>query len=202
MKDEVIVIGAHLDHIGWRGDVIFPGADDNASGSAALLEVAHAFAMGPRPRRSILFVHFSGEEIGLLGSQLFVKDPLLPKGGKIVAMLNMDMVGRGTGDVSVLVPKLAKSTRLKEFVEPVRRRYLTNVLAKDQIHYGDAGGNSDHQPFVEGGIPALFVISNGEHPDYHKPTDTPEKLQPECMEHVAQFVYALAWEMAALGIPE
>lgn len=200
-KHEVIVIGAHLDHLGYRGDRIYPGADDNCSGTVALLSIAQAFATAKtRPDRSVLFIHFSGEEMGLLGSEHYVKQPLVPQGRKIVAMLNMDMVGLGNGNVTTLVPKEGNSDRLTQLVAPAKDKYLAGE-APWVLNYGVAQYNSDHGPFAKAGIPALFFVSSGDHPDYHQPGDTPEKLDASILERCARLCAAVGWTIAERGVP-
>ncbi|MEO7994277.1 MAG: M28 family peptidase [bacterium] len=202
LAKEIVVIGAHLDHIGYRGDRIYPGADDDGSGSVALLGVAQAFANAPvRPKRSIMFTHFSGEELGLLGSYYFVANQMLPPGTHIVAMLNMDMVGLGDGGVTTLTPPMAPCRKLTGLVEVQRKKYLADQLPLDHTHYGDAEPNSDEWPFADANIPALFFVSSGEHPDYHQIGDTPDKIVPECLAHSARLCLAVAWRIAEQGVP-
>ena len=177
LAEEVVVIGAHFDHLGTGGPsslasdrrpAIHPGADDNASGTAGLLALARRFAPGPRPRRSLLFLAFSGEELGLLGSAHYVKHPLVPI-DRTVAMLNMDMIGRlrderlaviGTGTSPVWLPMLQDANR-----EPRLRLFFTE----------EAFGASDQQSFYLGGVPVLSFFT-GKHPEYHTPADTEEKI--------------------------
>lgn len=190
LEDEVVVIGAHFDHLGVRRDALYPGADDNASGCAALLEVARAFTRGGPPARSVLFIGFDGEEIGLQGSKYFVKRPTVPK-KDIVAMINLDMVGRGaTGDVRVC--GTPTSTLLKQHVESAAPRVDL------KLHYDferQWRHSSDHGPFGDADIPFLYVgVLN--HPDYHKPTDVADKLNPEKMERIARLVYLVARAVA------
>lgn len=202
LKREILVIGAHLDHLGYRGDRIYPGADDNGSGTVALLSVARAFATAAvRPARSLLFVHFSGEEMGLLGSEHFVKSPLIPAGSRMVAMLNMDMVGLGNGGITTLVPPEGGSDRLRGLVELQRGRYLASELPVDKLGYGVAQNNSDHAPFAKSGIPALFFVSSGDHPDYHQPGDIPDKLDASILQRAARLCTAVAWQIAQEGVP-
>lgn len=177
LRDEVIVIGAHYDHLGLGGPNslapregdIHPGADDNASGTAGLLELARRLAAAPsRPKRSLLFIAFSAEEKGLLGSAYFVDHPTT-RNKRLVAMLNMDMIGRlrdnrltvqGVGTSSVWRPLLADANT---------RHGLSLAL-------GESGfGPSDHASFYKRNIPVLFFLT-GSHPDYHRPSDTPDKI--------------------------
>ena len=169
---EFVVIGAHFDHLGEGGPTsraadrrpaIHPGADDNASGTAGLLALARHLAAGPRPRRSILFLAFSGEELGLLGSAHYVRHPLVPLAAT-VAMLNMDMIGRlrddrlaviGTGSSPEFEGLLREESRGSGF-----RLELTE----------EAFGASDQQSFYLGGVPVLFFFT-GQHAEYHTPAD-------------------------------
>jgi hypothetical protein len=197
-----VVLGAHYDHLGYGGrDSLAPGrhephlgADDNASGTATLLEIARALAGGKsKLRRDMVFVAFSGEEMGVLGSSWFVKHP--PPGlapADLVAMINMDMVGRlrknalevfGT-DTATEWPDLLGSACDAARIECVR----------------DAGGGfgaSDHAPFYGAGVPVLHLFS-GVHSDYHKPSDTADKLNAAGMAQVAALVEHLARDVAGL----
>lgn len=171
--DEYIVIGAHYDHLGsgeqfslGTPGVTHPGADDNASGTSGVIELARYFAQQPRRKRGILFLTFAGEEIGLLGSSYYVNHPALPL-RKAVAMINLDMIGRPRdGKVYVIGAELRKT------VQP--------LLAKYPSLHADIGGSagygaSDHTSFTGKGIPILFFFT-GLHGDYHKPSDTWDKI--------------------------
>ncbi len=173
LKDEWIVIGGHHDHIGGfqgQGDTVFNGADDNASGTSGVLALAQAFAdRAERPRRSIAFVTFSGEEKGLLGSQALVTREQVPI-DRVVFMLNLDMIGRNPErDVELYGDGFVKG--LRDVVESANR---------DQdlpLEFGGAAyaGNSDHDPFYEKDIPFMFFFT-GVHEDYHQLGDHPDKL--------------------------
>ncbi len=179
--DEYVIIGAHYDHLG-RGNFdslapsmigkIHPGADDNASGTAGVLELARLLApQKGQLQRGILFASFAGEELGLLGSAAWVKDPTRPL-DKAVAMLNMDMIGR-IKDQKIYIGGVGTGSSLKETVE----RAQANSGFK--IEYSPGGYSaSDHTSFVTKKIPVLFFFS-GLHSDYHKPSDTWEKINPE-----------------------
>ena len=176
--DEYVIIGAHYDHLG-RGDShslapdqlgqIHPGADDNASGTAGVLDLAARFvAMKGHLHRGILFANFAGEELGLLGSAEWVKSPTRPL-AKAVAMLNMDMIGRIKDD-KVYIGGVGTGTEFKAMLEEAQRRHPF------KIDYSDSGyASSDHTSFVIGRVPSLFFFS-GLHSDYHKPSDTWEKI--------------------------
>jgi len=178
--DEYVIIGAHYDHLG-RGNFdslapsqigqIHPGADDNASGTAGVLELARLLApQKGRLRRGILFANFAGEELGLLGSAAWVKDPTRPL-EKAVAMLNMDMIGR-IKDQKVYIGGVGTGSTLKGAVEQAQAN------SGFKIEYSPGGySSSDHTSFVAKKIPVLFFFS-GLHSDYHKPSDTWEKIDP------------------------
>src|SRR5262249_37585115 len=179
--DEAIVIGAHYDHLGTDGKKIFHGADDNASGTSVVIEMARRFARKPG-KRTIVLVAFSGEEMGLLGSKYYVRHPGVSE--KIVAMINMDMVGRLRE--SLIVFGADTGSKFKEYLadSPIKIAYNR-----------DAIGPSDHTSFVLKGIPAVHLFT-GAHPDYHKPGDTAEKLNYDGLRKVADLVETLARRIA------
>jgi hypothetical protein len=190
LKDEVIVVGAHYDHLGlgYRGSMapaqageVHNGADDNASGVAALIEIAQALNLDlAEPRRTILFVAFAGEEMGALGSTSFVNNPPVPV-EKIVAMLNMDMVGRPV-DRNLLVGGVGTAEEFRRIVETVNRRYKMKLILDES-----GISSSDHTPFALKGIPVLFFFT-GVHTDYHRPSDDWEKIDAAGGATVARFV--------------
>ncbi len=187
VRDETIVLGAHRDHFGRQAGLLFPGADDNASGTAVLLEVARLMTeAGTKPRRTILFVSFSGEEQGLLGSRLYVRRPVRPL-AKTAAMINVDHAGIGNGRLTVGVTGLAKD-RATEIGR------LAGLAEKLDVHGFFPGG--DHVPFKEAGVPTLTVVSGGSHAHFHQPTDTAETIVPEIVETVARYVLAATLELA------
>jgi hypothetical protein len=174
LRNEYIVVGAHYDHLGSEstasGTVIHPGADDNASGTAGLLELAQHFAAHrDRLGRSVLFIGFSGEEIGLIGSNYWTKHPTIPL-KQVAAMINLDMIGR-LKENPVSVIGVESSPAWKKLLEGVHADYS---LRLDTV--GADFGGSDHQPFLAQEIPVLF-FSTGLHSDYHLPSDTPEKIE-------------------------
>ncbi|HEX5135943.1 MAG TPA: M20/M25/M40 family metallo-hydrolase [Planctomycetota bacterium] len=186
--DEFVVLGAHLDHVGTdAAGNVYNGADDNASGSAMLLEVARAIvAQGKRFRRSILFVWFAGEEQGLLGSWAFVKTPPVPL-EKVAAMINTDMVGQGTTTLRVGGAE----------VYPREAGFLGGfALEGFDVKPFRAEPNSDHYPFQTSGVPAFFVHTEGPHPNYHQPGDDWGNIRPELLETAGRFVKRVA-EIAA-----
>jgi len=224
-KDEVIVIGAHYDHLGRGGEgslapregEIHHGADDNASGTAGLLELARLFStQTPKPRRTIVFIAFSGEEEGLLGSDYYVNHPIVPL-ANTVAMINMDMIGRlkdrkliiggvgtasGWRDIIATNDLESRSIALAELNDPNRTAgKITYVIGSDGrpssaiVHAPefdltlneDGFGPSDHSSFYSKQIPVLFFWT-GNHEDYHKPSDTADKINYEGEARIVAFV--------------
>lgn len=187
--DRAIVVGAHFDHLGVHLGEIHHGADDNASGTAALIEIARALA-GSKPENSILFAAFSGEEIGILGSQHFAKNlPRLDDGPvRVLAMVNMDMVGRLRDD-SLIVQGADTSPGFRALLQSVPGPKLTLM--------GGGSGRSDHTAFYFQDVPVLFFFT-GAHEQYHKPTDTADLLNADGMARVATFVKTVVEKLAAL----
>jgi Peptidase family M28 len=184
---DTIVIGAHRDHFGRPAGLWFPGADDNASGTAIVLEVARALGkIGLRPQRTILFLSFSGQERDLLGSRLYTSRPVIPL-GSTKAMVNIDHVGAGDGVLILRVSELKKSV-LKEAGWVVG-------LARKLDYYGFSPGGDDG-PFKEAGIPTVSIASGGVHPHMSQPTDTADTINPEILRTIARYVVALTWQLA------
>lgn len=184
---ETVIIGAHRDHFGLQGGRLFAGADDNASGTAVMLEVARILASAPAaPKRSILFISFSGEEQGLLGSRHYVSQPIAPL-TSTVGMINIDHAGVGNGRLTVGVTGFEKSVASESG--------QTAGLSDKLDLYGFFPGG-DHVPFKEAGIPTVTVVSGGVHPHFHQPTDTADTIDPEIVKSVARYVLALAWQLA------
>jgi hypothetical protein len=176
--DEYVIIGAHYDHLGLGGQhslapsltgTIHPGADDNASGTAGVMELARFFATQPRHKRGILFLNFAGEEQGLLGSAYYADHPILPL-AKAVVMINLDMIGR-MRDNKLYIGGTASGSNLKPMLEKI---IPTSGLRVDYSG-GTTEGSSDHTSFTSHQVPALFFFS-GLHADYHKPSDTWDKI--------------------------
>jgi acetylornithine deacetylase/succinyl-diaminopimelate desuccinylase-like protein len=197
---ETVVLGAHYDHIGFGGPdsaapgvkAVHHGADDNASGTALLIEVARRLAAaGPLPR-TVLFVAFSGEERGLLGSGHYTANAPLPL-ADTVAMVNLDMVGRLNGD-KLIVQGADTGTGLDPLIDRLGAAGKFNI-AKESGGFGP----SDHASFYARKIPVLHLFT-GSHPDYHRPTDTAEKINYEGMERLATLVTDLVRELAS--VPE
>lgn len=188
---EYVVVGAHLDHCGdWP--TLLPGADDNASGSATVLEIARAAArVKPHPRRTMVFVFFAGEEEGLLGSKFFVAH--LPTGlGRCVGMFNLDMEGAGNG---AFVAGGKNFPELLQRLEEARNRLMPGVELRAGLSEGEA--RSDHGPFQAAGIPAVSLFaSGGTHHGYHSPDDTLWWITPRTMEAVGRIVLLAAVSVA------
>ncbi|UKM63731.2 M28 family metallopeptidase [Flavobacteriaceae bacterium GSB9] len=207
--EEVIIISAHLDHIGITGnDQINNGADDDGSGTVAIIEIAKAFKAaqeaGHGPKRSLLFLHVTGEELGLYGSRYYTEvDPILPL-KNTVANLNIDMIGRvdqkheGSDNYLYLIGSDKLSTELHNLSEKVNKTYFN--LEFDYTYNEDDDPNrfyyrSDHYNFAKHNIPVIFYF-NGTHADYHKPSDTPDKINYEFLETRARLIFHMAWELA------
>ena len=180
-SDEYVIVGAHYDHLGLGelfsmapslAGTVHPGADDNASGTSGVLELARYYSSRPKPRRGILFLTFSGEELGLLGSSYYVRNPVLPL-EKAVAMLNMDMIGR-IRDGKVYVGSAGTGSTFKPMIEKVVPASGLKVDFSDLTGYGA----SDHASFTARQVPVLFFFS-GLHSDYHRPSDTADKIDSE-----------------------
>jgi Zn-dependent M28 family amino/carboxypeptidase len=206
--DEIIVISAHLDHEGIKNNEIYNGADDDGSGTVAMLEIAEAFQMavknGKGPKRSILFLHVTGEEKGLLGSKYYAdEDPIFPL-ANTVCDLNIDMIGRiderhkEDPNYVYLIGSDKLSTELHTLSEAINAKY-TNINL-DYKYNDDKDPNrfyyrSDHYNFAKNNVPIIFYF-NGTHADYHKPTDTPDKINYELLENRTKLVFHTAWEIA------
>ena len=207
-KDEIVVVSAHYDHLGTKGESIYYGADDNASGTSTLLEISEALAMakakGLTLDRSVLFILMTAEEKGLLGSKYYVNQPLFPIENTIVDV-NIDMVGRldkkyESNPKSIYVIGSDRlSTDLHEINESINNKYSKLTLdytynsVKDPNRYYF---RSDHYSFAKKGIPAIFFF-NGVHEDYHKVTDTPDKINYEKMTFIGRHIGHLIYELAS-----
>lgn len=182
-RREFVVVGAHFDHLGEKGDTYFPGADDNASGCAVLIEVARALKQGGAPARSVLFIGFDGEETGLLGSRHFVKEPTVPKKA-LAAMLNLDMVSRGAVR-ELRVCGTPHSAELKRIVEEAAPRAGLDLFYDHEREWRHL---SDHGPFGDEGIPFLY-FGVLDHEDYHRPSDVADKVDGDKLERIARLAY-------------
>lgn len=209
IPDEVIVISAHLDHIGISGNGdINNGADDDGSGTVALIAIAKAFKAaadkGFGPKRSILFLHVTGEEIGLYGSRYYAEvDPIFPL-ANTVADLNIDMIGRvdkkheNQRNYLYLIGSDKLSRELHDISEAINKKYFNMIF--DYTFNDDNDPNrfyyrSDHYNFAKNNIPVIFYF-NGSHADYHKPTDTPDKIEYNLLETRTRLIFHTAWELA------
>lgn len=204
LRDETIVVGAHYDHDGARGDQIWNGADDNASGTAGLLELAEAFAAGARPRRSVVLAAWAAEEKGMLGSRFYVQNSRIPV-DETVAMFQIDMIGRNeehgadpnegfleergneNGNAlnmlgSVFSPDLRSAFERANSDVGLELRFRYDYRAQNLIR------RSDHWSFLSRGVPAIFLFG-GLHPDYHTPNDTADKINYEKVRKVVELVY-------------
>lgn len=207
--NEIIVISAHLDHEGIKDGKIYNGADDDGSGTVAVVEIAEAFAKakkaGHGPKRSILFLNVTGEEKGLLGSRHYTdNDPIFPL-AQTVANLNIDMIGRTdpkreseNRNYIYLIGSDKLSTELHNISEAANSKYMNVEL--DYTFNDDNDPNrfyyrSDHYNFAKNNIPVIFYF-NGTHDDYHQPSDTPDKIQYDLLENRTRLVFYTAWELA------
>lgn len=209
LKDEYVVISAHYDHVGKQNGVVYPGADDDGSGTVGIMEIAEAFVKakkeGKGPRRSIVFLANSGEEKGLWGSEYYTDHPIFPL-EKTTVNLNIDMIGRSDPDRKpdtlnyiYVVGDDKISTDLKPISEAQNNKYTKLQLDykyndpndKERIYY-----RSDHYNFAKNGVPIIFYYDGMLRPDYHKPTDTPDKINYDLFQKRAQLVFYTGWEMA------
>ncbi|MDA9628117.1 M28 family peptidase [Flavobacteriaceae bacterium] len=207
--DEYIIISSHLDHIGIDGDgEVFNGADDDGSGTVAMLEIAEAFKTaadnGHKPKRSIIFLHVTGEEKGLLGSRYYTDhEPLVPLENTITD-LNIDMIGRidpkreGDRNYIYLIGSDKLSTDLHNISEQVNKEFVNIEL--DYKYNAENDPNrfyyrSDHYSFAKNNIPVIFYF-NGTHADYHQISDTPDKINYDLLENRSRLIFHTAWEIA------
>ena len=206
--EEIIVISAHLDHVGMdsKGNV-FNGADDDGSGTVALLEMAQAFNQavkdGNGPKRSILFLHVTGEEIGLYGSRYYTENPIFPL-ENTVCNLNIDMIGRIDPDKKdnpnyvYLIGSNMLSQELQDISTEMNDKYTKLELDYKFDDPNDPNRffyRSDHYNFAKNNIPIIFYF-NGVHEDYHKITDTPDKIEYDLMTTRTKLIFLTAWEIA------
>jgi Zn-dependent M28 family amino/carboxypeptidase len=219
LRREYVLIGAHLDHVGMNMDgYVFNGADDNGSGSVGVLQCAKAFATNPiKPKRSILFAHWTGEEKGLLGSRYFAEFPPFPI-ENIVACINLDMISRDTTlksifdaakEVGIGREQLSYLPDEPENLLACFSNSLSPGLADSAVQMGKKYcgrilvpmlsnpmlGNSDHYPFSQKSIPTV-LFNTERHRDLHQPSDTVEKINVDKMTRVVKLVYTLAFSMA------
>lgn len=204
--EEIIVISAHYDHVGSKNGVVYNGADDDGSGTVAVMQIAKAFQSakkaGNGPKRSVLFLHVTGEEHGLFGSAYYSENPVFPLANTVVD-LNIDMIGRddpenrGKNYVYVIGSEML-SSELKVINEAANKK--TNNLELN-YKYDDPNDpnrlyyRSDHYNFAKNNVPVAFYF-DGIHEDYHKPTDDVEKIDFTLLQKRTQLVFATAWELA------
>jgi hypothetical protein len=207
LKNEYVVFSAHMDHVGVAGprgsggcrpqgaDSICNGADDDGSGTVAVVELAEAFAgLNPRPKRSIIFLNVSGEEKGLWGSAYFADHPPVPM-NSVVADLNIDMIGRNWKDTIVAIGKEhsnlgATLNRVAAAHPELNMQPIDDIWPQENFYF-----RSDHYNFARKGVPILFFFS-GTHDDYHRPSDSPDKIDAEKESRVARLIFYLGLEVA------
>ncbi|MFM7078390.1 MAG: M28 family peptidase [Bacteroidota bacterium] len=207
LSDEYVVLTAHLDHLGKRDSLIYYGADDDGSGCAAVLNLAGAFAEAKRQgetlKRSVIFMLFTGEEKGLLGSNFYTENPPVPM-EKTIANLNIDMIGRvdtvsrPSNRYVYLIGSDRMSTDLHQISENTNTGCCNinlDYTYNDPSHPMRLYFRSDHYSFVKKGVPAIFYFT-GLHDDYHKPTDTVDKIDFEKTADITQLIFSTAWELA------
>ncbi len=205
--EEVLIISAHSDHLGIKENQVYHGADDNGSGTAAILEIAQAFKLakqdGYAPKRSILFLHLTGEEEGLEGSRYYITHPIFSLKNTI-ANLNIDMIGRvdkfhkSNSNYIYLIGSDRLSTELHFISEAANHEFTQLVLDYKYNDEDDTNSyytRSDHYNFAQQNIPVIFYF-NGEHADYHQPTDTAEKLNYPLLEKRTKLIFSTAWYLA------
>jgi hypothetical protein len=205
--EEVVVISAHYDHVGRNGDDIYNGADDNGSGTVAVLELAEAFSIAKRkglgPKRSVLFILMTGEEKGLLGSNYYVEHPVFPL-EKTTANFNIDMIGRiddlhtDNPDYIYLIGSDKISPELHNISEKTNDKYIGLLL--DYKYNADDDPErfyyrSDHYNFARNGVPVIFYFT-GVHADYHKPTDIIDKIEFARMKRIVKLIFYTSWNVA------
>jgi Zn-dependent M28 family amino/carboxypeptidase len=177
LASEAVVVGAHYDHLGRADGVVYPGADDNGSGTAVVLGLARAFAAAGGAGRTLVFAFFGAEELGLIGSRHYVRRPAVPL-DRTVAMVNFDMVGRLQGR-PLNVAGGDSGSRLRALVVDAARADAVTIDVN-----GTPYGPSDHSRFYAAGVPVLFFYT-GSHSDYHRPSDTADKIDAAGMARVA-----------------
>ena len=200
VADEYVLVGAHFDHLGVgipvAGDSIYNGADDNGSGTAAVLELAEAFTTLQTPaRRTIIFVFFSAEERGLLGSRYYVQHAAVPT-NDVVAMVNLDMIGRNWTDRVAGISQLdsdifERSDRVADAYPSLNMDLISDPWPNEQFLI-----RSDQAPFIPYRIPVMFLTSGTDHVDYHKPSDEADKSDYEKTARLTKLAFRLLWEFA------
>jgi hypothetical protein len=190
---QIIILGAHYDHFGIQGGLMFPGADDNASGTAVILEVARLFAQEEiKAKRSILFIAFAGEEQGLVGSRFYVSHPLEPI-SQTKAMVNVDHAGAGNGRITIGLSGIGKQAA---------QAAADKIGIGEQIELFGYFPGGDHVPFVEARVPTAAIVSSGAHPNFHRPSDTADMVDPEILASVTRYTLSLLLALANEGLEE
>jgi Zn-dependent M28 family amino/carboxypeptidase len=219
LKNEAVIVSAHFDHEGADGPRIFNGADDDGSGTVALVDIAEAYALAAqanqRPRRSVIFAAWNSEERGLLGAWAYTEDPIVPL-DRIAAVINMDMIGRdeevpvgGGGRFRGLEVQTAQSNNnatniigtvraptLRTAIERANQAFALDLRFRYDNNASNLMRRSDHWPFIQRGVPGIWVHT-GLHPDYHTVYDRPEKINYPKMEKIARLVYQASWDVAS-----
>jgi Zn-dependent M28 family amino/carboxypeptidase len=221
LKDEWVIVCAHFDHDGVNGTQILNGADDNASGTVALVEIAEAYALaaqaGQRPKRSVLFAAWNSEERGLLGAWAYTEQPLAPL-SSVAAVLNMDMIGRNeevpvgggprftglevqtaeSNSNAVNVMGFSRAPDLAAAVDRANAGVGLELKKRYDNNRSQLLRRSDQWPFLQRGVPALGFMT-GLHPDYHTQYDRPEKINYAKMEKIARLIHQASWDLANMG---
>lgn len=207
-SDKIIVIGAHFDHLGGSGSAFYPGADDNASGTAGLMAITKALSLYKDSLKHTVLLHFySGEELGLIGSSYYCNNPLFPLNkpsiNNHIAMINLDMIGflKKYEDNNYHTIDYSQKNTLTDFTGYVESQSIKNIVAKLSDRYTFAKNissykpsGSDHAPFYRKGIPVVF-LHTGTHPYYHKVTDTPDRLNYKGIAEIAKLATEIAIEI-------
>jgi Zn-dependent M28 family amino/carboxypeptidase len=195
LKEEWIVLSAHFDHLGVKNQKLYPGADDNASGVAMLLEVAERLALRKeKPKRTILFVSFDLEEVGLLGSKYFASHAPFPI-DKLKVFMTADMLGRSMANVMDEYVFLLGSESSKGLLSLVKDVQTEKGLAVGRLGADLVGTRSDYGPFRDRNIPFLF-FTTGQNPDYHSPYDLPDRIDYHKLRKISLWIADLTWRLA------
>ena len=218
LKDEVVIVCAHYDHDGTNGANVLNGADDDGSGTVAVMEIAEAYALaaanGQRPKRSVLFALWNSEERGLFGAWAYTRKPIFPL-TDVAAVLNMDMIGRNeevpeaggnrfrglevqtaeSNSNAVNIIATSRSASLKEIIERANSGIGLTLRLRYDNNISQLMRRSDHWPFLNNGVPAVWVHS-GLHPDYHTADDDADRINYPKMEKIARMVYQASWDLA------
>ena len=219
LKNECVIVCAHHDHLGIENREILPGADDNISGVAAVLDIAEAYALaagqGSRPKRSVLFASWDAEESGLFGAWAYTEHPVIPL-DKTLAVLDLDMIGRNeeipassdwryrgleaqTAESNANTMNVLGLTRFPALEEPLKRANAAfGLVIKTNLDNNASNllRRSDHWPFMQRGVPAVWLFT-GLHPTYHTPMDRPELINWDKLERIARLVHEMSWDIAS-----